>query len=443
MKKLIALFTLCAASLLSAGTFIPDSSTVRSMGRVIYSSTGIEYDWCGTRFDFSFSGTSLALRFDDVNNHYDITLDGKPLKTVITANGDSTYIIAENLTNETHDVTIERRTENTWGISTFKGIILDETGEMMIPPAYPERRLLILGDSYSAGYGTEHDSREGTAVDYVNTSNTAKAFGSLVGKHYDADYTTVGFSGKGVIRNANGDSPGKEFPAYYDHLFASDVNLNLKIHRPWDHSKWKPQIAIIHLGINDFVGDSVPPADTVAWVEKYNEMVDLLNSQFENLSIITCGTSVWPNSFLRSNLKKVVARGKEKGYDIHYFDYSIEALALHWHPSVAENLQMANGLIELIDTEQLWDKSTPITGGKSRGAKQIEMKTKSGKLSVSTGGSEKMKISVYSIHGKKLLEHSAQGGDGSVDLSPLSRQIVVINVETAGNLIHSGMIVVP
>lgn len=432
MRKFLTL--LCIALPLCAQTFIPDSTTVRSMGRVQWSSeNGATYDWSGTRFDFSFTGTSLALRFNDANNHYEIYLNGVKQPRLKTIWGDSTYIIAENLDADTHSVRIERRTEQHWGKASFKEIILDESGELLPAPSRPKRRFMLLGDSFTTGYGCEHPTQEGDAEDFVNTTNTAIAFGSLVGKHFEADYQTLGFSGKGLIRNASADSPGKEYRLYYDHLFTSDINHDSASTTKWDHANWKPQIIAVHLGLNDFNGDKVKPADTAKWRAEYQIFIDTLLQQYPQASIIVMSTGDWPHGLLRASAKEVVSRAQAADKAVYLYDYSVASSALHWHPSVSEQKQIADGLIELITEKKLWEKTAILPQQQRMGPKGIKFHLiHNNRLRISGIRESKATVSLYTPSGKKLQtkEVTMRKDAAFVSLKKYPQRPLIVEVKT-------------
>lgn len=440
MKYLILL---CLLSFSYSKTIQPDSTTVMTMGRVDWSQPGeIGYDWCGTRFNFNFTGTSLALRFADSKNHYDVTLDGATLPRLKTIWGDSTYTIARNLTNGNHEVLIERRTEQNWGRGIFKEIILSEEGELLPAPAKPRKRLLILGDSFTAGYGVEHPSQEGNQDDYVNTTNTAIAFGSLVGKHYNADYTTLGFSGKGLIRNANADSPEKEYPLYYDYLYTSDINFDSATTTKWNHQSWIPEIIAINLGINDFTGEKAEPADTTLWQERYLQFIDTLLSQFKGVEIIVMGTGDWPHNLLKKSAAAVVTKAQATGKPVHYFEYTVAASALHWHPSVSEHEEIARGLISLIDEKKLWSEATPLQTTSIPKNNDPQISLSSGQISIIDDVMKKAVVSLYDTNGKRLLKQrvSFSNGEAVVKLKNLASQTALLEIRTNEQLISKKIV---
>lgn len=424
---------------LSAQSYQVDSTNVRVYGRCDFSTAGqITYDWSGTRFDFICTGPSIALRFKDVGNHYDIYINDIKQEKLITTSSDSTYTIASGLSAGEHHVRVERRTELTWQKASFKEVVLDDNGELLAPPKKPTRRYLQLGDSYTTGYGNEHPSKEGNQEDFVNTTNTGLAFGSLVGKHYEAEYVTLGFSGKGLVRNANGDSPGKEFPLYFDHLYNSEINIGAPNPTTWDHNSWKPHIIAINLGINDFSGDSVEPADTLKWRARYGEFIDTLLSYYPHSAIIVMSTGDWPHNRLRASAKAVVDTAQSMGKAVYLYDYSVAASALHWHPSVSEHEQISEGLIKLIDEKNLWKSSESIL---------TPIKTISGSLSFSSKGKILFRnikdsagtFSLYALDGKCLhtKEITLRKGSAKVTLPQVGSQPLIAELKTSKGTIRT------
>lgn len=428
LTLLLLLIPLCAQSI------TPDATTVRAIGRVEWHpDKGIIYDWPGTRFDFSFTGTSLSLRLHDANNQYDVYLNNEKLPRLKTIWGDSTYIIAENLSPDTHAIRIERRTEQHWGKATLKEIILDDTGVLLPAPSRPEKRFMLLGDSYTTGYGCEHPTQAGDADDFVNTTNTSIAFGSLVGKHFDADYHTLGFSGKGLIRNAGADSPGKEFCLYYDYLFTSDINHDSATVTPWNHVSWIPQIIAIHLGINDFAGDKVEPADTAKWKEEYLIFIDTLLQQYPQASIIVMSTGDWPHGLFRPSAKEVVEKANAMGKPVYLFDYTVAASALHWHPSVSEQKHIADGLIALIEEKKLWKKTAVNPPQQQRGKKGIKFHLiNDNRLRISGIRGCQATISLYTPSGKQLQSKEVilRKGAAFISLKSFPQRPLIVEVQT-------------
>ncbi len=62
--------------------------------------------------------------------------------------------IATGLASGTHDVVVWKRTEGNQGENRFLGLDIT-AGQLLPPPAAPDRRIEIYGDSITAGYGMD------------------------------------------------------------------------------------------------------------------------------------------------------------------------------------------------------------------------------------------------------------------------------------------------
>ena len=61
-----------------------------------------------------------------------------------------------------------------------------------------------------------------------DTTDTQQAFGPLLAKRLDADYRVNAFSGHGIVRNYDGNSPGDSLPKRYSRAIPGEVSLLLK-----------------------------------------------------------------------------------------------------------------------------------------------------------------------------------------------------------------------
>ena len=67
----------------------------------------------------------------------------------------------------------------------------------MQPPAAKERRLLVIGDSISAGFGVLCNSSDGTFT--PATESAYHAYPGIAARALDADLQDIAYSGKGAI----------------------------------------------------------------------------------------------------------------------------------------------------------------------------------------------------------------------------------------------------
>src|SRR5690606_18809178 len=189
------------------------SAGVRFVGRVDTShAEGARFAWSGSGFLARFSGSSLAVRLGG-GQQYTVLVDGKLMPRWVPSGGFDT--LAQGLSSGEHVVEVYRRTEAHLGESVFLGL-RPGSGELLAPPPPPDRRIELIGDSISCGYGNEGpDMNCGFPPD---TEHHHLSYGALAARERGAELVTIAWSGKGVVCNY-GDEPDScrdPLPLYYD-----------------------------------------------------------------------------------------------------------------------------------------------------------------------------------------------------------------------------------
>jgi lysophospholipase L1-like esterase len=233
----------------------PAEPAVRFVGRFDTSDpAGPRFAWSGSGMIARFSGTSVGVRLAG-NQQYTVVVDGvvQP-KLVSTGSLDS---LATGLAAGEHSVELYRRTEASQGEAQFLGFDFGG-GALLAPPPAPERRIEIIGDSISAGYGDEGPDM--SCPFSADTENHYLTYGAIAARNVGADLVTVAWSGRGVVCNY-GDEPTScddPMPTLVDRILpAQPASV-------WNFALYQPQAVIINLGTNDF-----------------STMVDPTNAEFE------------------------------------------------------------------------------------------------------------------------------------------------------------------
>src|SRR5262245_9023204 len=108
------------------------------------------FAWPGSAIATRFSGTQIAVDLADAGmNWFEVTIDGvvgTPLQP--TANR-ATYMLASGLADGAHDLVLARRTETSFGTTTFYAF----PGATLIATPRPPRLIEFIGDSITCGYG--------------------------------------------------------------------------------------------------------------------------------------------------------------------------------------------------------------------------------------------------------------------------------------------------
>ena len=131
----------------------PAEPAIHWVGRIDTSDpTRTRFGWSGAGFVVRFDGTGVSTRLDDAARYFTLVVDGTVQPTVATAGGEQDFVLATGLTPGEHVVEFYRRTEGSFGPSSVLSI--DIEGELLAPPAVT-RRMEIIGDSITCGYGNE------------------------------------------------------------------------------------------------------------------------------------------------------------------------------------------------------------------------------------------------------------------------------------------------
>ncbi len=343
----------------------PDDPNIQYFGRVDRSSSGrIAFDWPGVSLRAAFEGTSCRAVLQG-RCCFDVIVDGVQTTTLRASGEKAAYTLAQGLTDRVHKLTMAKRCETTQEPVVFWGFTLDAGKKLAASPEPPSRKIEFIGDSYTAGYADEYPGVECAfeKADSIicNATNTNKAFGPVTARAFGAQYHVVAISGKGLIRNYNGADPGKELPAFYDKTLISPVT-NRKNVAPWDFSKWKADLAVIAIGINDFQADP-PYADSAKFDATYERFISRLRTQYPGVRIICCATKVWPTDALIPHVKGIVGRQQAAGRgDVYYFEFASGNSALHGHPSTHDHQSIADSLIPLVAQATGWRRTDMVRG---------------------------------------------------------------------------------
>ncbi|KAM5350087.1 hypothetical protein ACJ41O_006592 [Fusarium nematophilum] len=215
-----------------------------------------ELTWPSTGVAFTFRGTTATINIDSVTgtSSVDLIIDGS--EPILIGNVNGTSISTPILAKGTHTVELRKRSESSLGIFRITDVATDGT---MLKTVAPKRKIEIIGDSISVGYGLDGVL---PCTDSAILQNNGKTYGAVAARALDADYSVVAWSGKGLIRNYAWTSPDPlpPMPVLYTRYGANDDDSSF----PFPKS-WVPDAVVINLGTNDFsylgVRDPVDPAD--------------------------------------------------------------------------------------------------------------------------------------------------------------------------------------
>lgn len=340
-----------SASDVGAGDAGPTTPSPRWVGRFVPSTNGKRCAWSGCFVEARFSGTKITLRLKDSGaNRFAITLDGKESRLTPMANVD-TYVLGDGLAPGEHVVRVMKDTEASVAETEFLGLEVGAGGQFL-PLAVPSRRIEVIGDSISAGYG---DLGLGPNCNFsVDTESFRETYASVLGETYGADVVGVAWSGIGVYRNYGGGMTNTMPTLYPRALPASTTSA-------WSFASWLPDVVLLNLGTNDFTGSSPPQA---AFETTYESFVTTIRKNYPAAYILAItggpmliGTaSQNERAWVKNVLQKLTTAGDKKlgQIELPAQTGSHGGIGCDYHPSVGEHTFMAGEIAKLVGPALGW-----------------------------------------------------------------------------------------
>ncbi|ATB30029.1 SGNH/GDSL hydrolase family protein [Melittangium boletus] len=314
----------------------------------------------GTAARFRCNCTGVDVAFEDLGsggeehtNWVNVIVDGKT-EVKLELKPKATWLKgARGLPPGEHTIEIVKRTEAYAGVVRFFGVSVQ--GVLLDPPPRPERRLEIIGDSISCGYGNEASITTTNAYTEPNTGfhskneDISQAYGTFLGRRFNAEVMSTCISGTGIYRNNNGATEGT-FPDRYGRTLPDNEDSQ------WDLSSFVPDIIIINLGNNDFnvvdPTDNLPTApDAEPFKAAYAAFVRRLRGLYPAAHIICSIGPMLNDSYpkdrqhwtkMQEYVSTMVASLGDAG--VHYFAYTPiqgDPYGEDWHPTANGHAAMA------------------------------------------------------------------------------------------------------
>lgn len=329
-----------------------DSEQVRWVGRVAVTPEGeVKFDWSGTYADMVLSGSRLEMVATDSGlNYYNVIVNGSQHAIVKTDSKEPQRVVLFEGEHGTYHIRLQRRTEGFNGLTTLCSF--ESEGELVADQNLPKgRHIEFIGDSLTAGYGT--DSASGSEPYTPETQNCNLAYGCYVARYFNADYNLVAHSGQGMVRNYGDEKATSDYTMLqrYELLFdEADKEQKYNFRR----RNYIPDLVVIFLGTNDFSTKPWPSYEQFS--EGYAELIERVREAHgEQVPILCVSSYVFDPTF------DYVWRISQSDSNLHFASILPEAFAYpselgaSEHPNRVGQQKMAMTLIPYISTITGWD----------------------------------------------------------------------------------------
>jgi lysophospholipase L1-like esterase len=202
----------------------------------------------GVTFRVRLDGTALGMRAASTSgdSRVAVLVDGREPRVVRLPRREADVVLVEGLPPGPHTVDVVHRTETWQGIVTVRSFAARAGGRLLPPPAWPDRRMLFIGDSVTCGEAIDRDDTAG-AADVPTTSNGYLSYGMVLARALGAQAHLVCFGGRGLTRDWRGNSRVLKAPQLFELAVPEEA-----ARAAWDHAAYQPDVVVVSIGTNDF-----------------------------------------------------------------------------------------------------------------------------------------------------------------------------------------------
>jgi len=351
---------LCACS--PSGFIAADDARVERVGRFIAAARGaLRFAWPASQLRLRFEGSALHAEISDrplqdetpENDWLALEIDGQRARSLALRNGRQRYELARGLAPGPHTLVLSKRTEAEVGAVTVHGFHQGPDTRVLAPPSRRRRRLEVVGDSISAGYGNE--GRDPGCGFRAAQEDATRTYAALAARALNAELIVQAWSGKGVYRNH--DARDREpMPEIFTRI------LPARAVSATSDTSFRPQAVIVHLGTNDFWQGTPAQASFVA---AYRKLLTSLRARSPGAAQILILSPMLSDDYphagargtLRAWLTALQREQAEAGVRARLLEQAYvpgELLGCHAHPSVAAHARFARELTALLRRELGW-----------------------------------------------------------------------------------------
>lgn len=315
---------------------------------LVYAATNIKLRFNGTGINVNLANhknyaiNSMGFILDGVMGRFDLVNNDKP----------HNYVIARNLPEGEHELLLYKRQDGCHYVTLY-GFDLD--GTLMEVGPKPTRRIEVFGDSVSCGEVSE-------AIDYVGQADPENHDGIFSNSYYSYSWIAARKLGAELHDTSQGgmallDATGWfNYPDFvgaescYDKI---QYNPFLGERKPWDFTKYVPQVVVLALGQNDsnpedYMAEDYDGEKAQNWRKHYRAFIETLMEKYPK-AVFVLTTTILNHNEAWDRAIDEVAQSFTNGKVTHFL-YTKNGCGTHGHIRIPEAEVMADELVAHINS---------------------------------------------------------------------------------------------
>ncbi len=317
---------------------------VRLVGRFDKSTAGeAKFTWPGSAIEFRFEGSQATIAIaSQSKTRFALDVDGQT-KDFWVEEGNRTYSLASNLTIGAHTIRLTRVNESTAGVTRFTSDPQTD-GKLVTPPAAPARKLLVIGDSITAGYGVEGANQSCHYT--LDTSTQQLTYAAFAAKALGADLHAIAWSGIGAWR-----SYGEKTPINPSMIIRHTRTLADEPNSKWNAQEYQPNAILVNIGTNDYWEGSV----SSDYRDAMTKLIGQIQADYTNKPIYLIVSPMLGEKvhIAQKQVLQSLAKGNIKVLDLGENNGS-EGFGCDYHPNLTTHTRLGKALEANLKTELNW-----------------------------------------------------------------------------------------
>ncbi len=357
----IVLLTWCLTLIVSAQKptfFIPATDkNIVYVGRVSLSSGKYaQYTYPGVQIKTVFTGRNIGMVMKKNSGYYMVEIDNiNPYKVCFTQQTDSLVILAQNLEDKEHELTVTFLNEGVTMKPRFYGFVIDQGARLSDKVTLPKHRIEFIGNSITCGLGIE--ATDPKAPFSLEQQNQYITYAAITARNLDAQCFVVARSGIGVYRNCLGNPKGtkKTMPDIYPYTLYGSTSER------WDFSRYTPEVVCVGLGTNDTTN---PKYYNGLMLKGFKKLYGMLRQYYPHAKLVfLTGTMLRKDSKRLKDLCSVLNQLQQEAAasgdkEVYRLDFSPADGSLGYgtgyHPSARQHQLMAEQLTAFLRKITNW-----------------------------------------------------------------------------------------